>query len=244
MNTKIINLPTPHNNASKGDFAKTVLMPGDPLRSKYVAENFLENSILINNIRGIQGYTGIYKNKKISVMASGMGCPSIGIYSFELFNAFNVENIIRIGSAGALNKNIKLKDLVIAIGASTDSNFAQNFNMPGTIAPTASFDLLKKADYVVEKLNFKNKSHFGNVLTSDFFYNDDENDLLKWQKMNTLAVEMETAALYLTAARFGKHSLGIFSISDNIVTGKQISSQERETGFDDMIYTALEIAII
>ena len=238
-----INIPTPHINAKKGDFAETVLMPGDPKRSKYIAEKYLENPVLVNDIRGVQGYTGTYKGKRVSVMASGMGMPAVGIYTNELFSAYDVKNIIRVGSAGSLNENIHIKDLVVAVGASTDSNFATTFGISGTIAAIASFDLLRKADIVSKKLGLEKKTKFGNILSTDNFYGD-VHTALEWTKLGILAVEMEGNALYLTAARLGKNALCICSISDEILTGVELSSDERQVGFNEMMITALEIAIM
>ena len=238
-----INIPTPHINAKKGDFAETVLMPGDPKRSKYIAEKYLENPVLVNDIRGVQGYTGTYKGKRVSVMASGMGMPAVGIYTNELFSAYDVKNIIRVGSAGSLNENIHIKDLVVAVGASTDSNFATTFGISGTIAAIASFDLLRKADIVSKKLGLEKKTKFGNILSTDNFYGD-VHTALEWTKMGVLAVEMEANALYLTAARLGKNALCICSISDELLKGVSISSEERQVGFNEMMITALEIAIM
>ena len=232
-------IPTPHISAKEGDFAQTVLMPGDPLRAKYVAENFLENATLVNNVRGVQGYTGFYNGKRVSVMASGMGMPSIGIYSYELFNFYGVDNVIRIGSAGALSADMKLRSLVIAQGACTNGNFAAQFSLPGTFAPIASYQLLEKAVDLARKNGFEYK--VGNVLSSDNFY-DDSQSSLKWTKMGVLAVEMEAAALYLNAARAGKNALCICSISDNIVTGEELDAANRQTSFNDMIKLALELA--
>lgn len=230
---------TPHISASPEDFAKTVLMPGDPLRSKFIAESFLENAVLVNNIRGVQGYTGYYKGKRVSVMASGMGMPAIGIYSHELFNTFGVGSIIRVGSAGAISDRLKLRDVVLAIGACTNSNFEQQFSLPGRFAPTADFELLCKAANAAKALGIEPK--IGNILSSDNFY-DDSNSTLLWSKMGVLAVEMEAAALYLEAARSGKRALCICTISDSIVTGEECSAQERQTSFRSMIEIALESA--
>ncbi len=236
-----MNYPTPHIKAEPGDFGKTVLMPGDPLRSKFIAENFLENAVLVNNVRGVQGYTGTYKGRKVSVMASGMGMPSIGIYSYELFNFFGVENILRVGSAGALHEGIKVRDLVIGMGACTNSNFINQYGLPGTFAPAASFELLEEAVRCARErsLNF----HVGNILSSDTFYNDDENASLVWAKMGVMAVEMEAAALYCTAARSGKRALAICTISDSIVTGESLDSDARQNSFTDMMEVALDIAL-
>lgn len=233
--------PTPHINATPEDFAKTVLMPGDPLRSRFIAENFLTDAKLINNVRGIQGYTGTYQGKRVSVMASGMGMPSIGIYSYELFNFFGVENIMRIGSAGSLNKDVKVRDIVMAMGASTNSNYARQFQTPGTYAPIASYCMLKQAIVEAEKLGAS--YHVGNVLSSDTFYDDqaDANDY--WKKMGILCIEMETAALYMNAARAGKNALGIFTISDHILTGEALSAEERQNSFTQMMEVALNTAV-
>jgi len=234
------NIPTPHIAAKEGDFARTVLMPGDPLRAKYIAETFLENAVLVNNVRGVNGYTGTYNGKRVSVMASGMGMPSIGIYSYELFKFYDVENIIRIGTAGALNPELKIRDVVIGMGACTDSNFAAQYQLPGTFAPIASYELLRKAVAVVESMGTVGYK-VGNILSSDVFYSD--NDLgMTWQKMGVLAVEMEAAGLYMNAARTGKNALAICTISDSMVTGEVTTSEERQSSFNDMVKIALEIA--
>ena len=232
---------TPHNNASKGDYAKTVLMPGDPLRAKFIAENFLEDPVLVNGVRGINGYTGMYNGKIVSVMASGMGMPSIGIYSYELFNFYNVENIIRIGSAGAISDDVNLRDIVIGQGACTNSNYASQFNLPGTYAPIASYKLLKQAvDFAQDAgVNYK----VGNLFSSDTFY-DDAASLSDWRKMGVLAVEMESAALYMNAARAGKNALCICTISDCPFTGESCTAEERQNTFTDMMEIALKIAEI
>ncbi|MGI5977876.1 MAG: purine-nucleoside phosphorylase [Oscillospiraceae bacterium] len=233
-------MPTPHNSAEKGQIAKTVLMPGDPLRAKYIAENFLENAVLVNNVRGVQGYTGSYGGVPVSVMASGMGIPAIGIYSYELYNFYDVENIVRIGSAGALSDDLQLRDIVAGMSAGTDSNFAKKFGVPGTLAPTADFTLLRTAVECAEekKLNIR----VGSILSSDNFYNDDPTALDKWKKMGILAVEMEAAGLYLTAARAGKRALCLCTISDHIYRPEQLTPEERQLGFDEMIVLALELA--
>ena len=236
-----MNIPTPHISAKKGDFAKTVLMPGDPLRAKYIAETYLENPVLVNNVRGIQGYTGTYKGKKVSVMASGMGMPSIGIYSYELFNGYDVDNIIRIGTAGAINKDLKIRDIVMGIGACTNSNFASQYELPGTFAPTASFKLLRKAVEIAESMKDVRYT-VGNILSSDTFY-DDSMGGTKWSKMGVLAVEMEAAALYMNALRSGKNALAICTISDNIVTGEATTPEERQTSFNQMMELALQVAV-
>ncbi len=235
------NIPTPHNSANIDDFAKTVLMPGDPLRAKFIAENFLEDPVLVNGVRGINGYTGMYNGKIVSVMASGMGIPSIGIYSYELFNFYNVENIIRIGSAGAISDEVNLRDIVIGQGACTNSNYASQFNLPGTYAPIASYKLLKQAvDFVQDAgVNYK----VGNLFSSDTFY-DDAASLSDWRKMGVLAVEMESAALYMNAARAGKNALCICTISDCPFTGESCTAEERQNTFTDMMEIALKIAEI
>lgn len=239
--------PTPHINATPSDFAKTVLMPGDPLRSKFIAENFLENAKLVNNVRGVQGYTGTYKGVPVSVMASGMGMPSIGIYSYELYNFFEVDNIIRVGSAGALNENVKVRDIVIAQGACTNSAFANQYHLNGTFAPVASYKLLKTCADIAEEKGYSH--HIGNILSSDTFYKDEADidpkltSLKLWGKMGVLATEMEAAALYMTAARFGKNALCIVTVSDSLVTEESTSSQERETSFTQMMELALETTV-
>ena len=232
-------IPTPHINAKKDDFAKTVLMPGDPLRAKYIAENFLTDAVLVNNVRGVQGYTGYYNGKKVSVMASGMGMPSIGIYSYELFNFYDVDNIIRIGSAGAISEELKLRDIVIAMSASYNSVYAGQFNLPGTYAPTASYPLLKKAVDEAERQGLSYK--VGNILSNDLFY-DDGMRTLEWQKMGVLAVEMESAALYMNAARAGKNALCICTISDCLFSSDACTAEERQNSFTQMMKLALEIA--
>ena len=235
-------VPTPHINAPKDAFAKTVLMPGDPFRAKRIAEKYLKNAVLVNDVRGVQGYTGEYKGKKVSVMASGMGIPSIGIYSYELYHAYNVENIIRIGTCGALQKEVKVKDLVVATGACTDSNYAESFGLKGVISAVPSFKLLKKADEMVNKLGFQDKTRFGQLFTTDVFYRD-TNDTLQWTKMGVIGVEMEAYGLYLNAARAGKNALAICSISDNMVTKQELTAEERTKSVDEMITLALEIAV-
>ncbi len=238
---------TPHNNAKPGDFARTVLMPGDPLRSQFIAENFLENAQLVNNVRGVQGYTGTYKGVKVSVMASGMGMPSMGIYSWELYNFFGVDNIIRIGSTGAMREDIQVRDIIIAQGACTDSNWANQYHLPGTFAPIASWDLLRTAvDLAEEK---KLPYHVGNVVSSDRFYGDDGDmpeglvSVHGWAKMGALSVEMETAALYMNAARCGKNALGMFTVSDHLLRKEDLTAEERQTGFRQMMELALDTAV-
>lgn len=233
-------MSTPHNSANKGDIAKTVLMPGDPLRAKFIAENFLENPVCYNQVRGMLGYTGEYKGKKISVQGSGMGMPSIGIYSYELFHEYDVDNIIRIGTIGAIADTVELRDVLIAMGACTNSNYASQFKLPGTYAPIASYELLYKA---VEAAKAKECSyHVGNILSSDTFYDDGETTA-DWQKMNVLGVEMEAAALYMNAARAGKNALCIATVSDCPLRGLSLSAEDRQTTFTDMMEIALEAAV-
>ena len=243
----MLTTQTPHISAAPGDFGKTVLMPGDPLRAKFIAETFLENPVLVNNVRGVQGHTGYYKGVKVSVMASGMGMPAIGIYSHELYNAYGVENIIRVGSAGSIQEHIKLYDLVLAQGACTDSNFAQQFHFPGTFAPIADFTLLSAA--VEAAKNSGVPYHVGNVNSSDVFYGDHAevpaglDTLYNQKKMGVMALEMEAAALYMNAARYGKRALCICTISDHILTGEETTSQQRQTSFTAMMKVALDTAV-
>ena len=233
--------PTPHINATPDDIAKTVLMPGDPLRAKFVAENYLEEPVLFNNVRGIQGYTGKYKGERVSVMASGMGMPSIGIYSYELFAFFGVQNIIRIGSAGSMSEDVKVRDLVFGMSACTNSSFASQYNLPGAFAPAADFGLLRRSVDIAEKMGLN--YHVGQLFSSDVFYNDDPTVTEKWRKMGVLAVEMETAALYMNAARLGKRALAVCTISDSLITGEALSAEERQNSFREMMEVALECAI-
>ena len=233
-------MSTPHNSAKAGDFARTVLMPGDPLRSAFIAETFLENPRLVNNVRGIQGYTGTYRGVPVSVMASGMGMPSMGIYCHELYKEYEVENILRIGSAGAISKKLKLRDVVAAQGVCTDSNFAHQFQLPGTFAPIADFTLLETAVSAARSMGVG--MPVGNLLSSDVFY-DASNSTMKWADMGVLAVEMEAAALYMTAAHLGKRALAICSISDSIVTGEALPAEDRQTTFTTMMKIALETAV-
>lgn len=243
----MLHTPTPHISAKPGDFGKTVLMPGDPLRAKFIAETFLENPVLVNNVRGVQGHTGTYKRVKVSVMASGMGMPAIGIYSHELFNGYGVENIIRVGSAGAIQENIDLYDLVLAQGACTDSNWASQFHLPGTFAPIADFQLLSEAVKAAE--NIGATYHVGNVNSSDVFYGDHVGvpeglgSVYGLKKMGVMALEMEAAALYMNAARYGKRALCICTISDHVLKGTETTSQERQTAFTTMMRVALDVAV-
>ena len=233
-------MSTPHIEAKKGDFAKTVLMPGDPLRSKFVAENFLTDAKLINNVRGIQGYTGTYNGTPVSVMASGMGMPSIGIYSYELYNFFGVENIIRIGSAGGLGDNVQLRDVIIGMGACTNSAYQDQYRLGGSFAPIADFSLLRRAVEEAEALGVR--YHVGNLLSSDVFYNADPSFNDGWYKMGVLAVEMEAAALYMNAAAAGKKALAICTVSDHILRGEALDSDARQNTFTDMMKIALNVA--
>lgn len=235
------SVPTPHNNAKLGEIAETVLLPGDPLRAKYIAETFLENPVQYNTVRGMYGYTGTYKGKKISVQGSGMGIPSIGIYSYELIHFYGVKNLIRIGSAGAISEKLKPYDVVIGMGACTDSNYASQYNLPGTYAPIASYELLDKAVNAAKELNIE--THVGNILSSDVFYGEEGLEgLRKWQKMGVLAVEMESAGLYMNAARAGVNALCILTISDCPFTGQVTTAEERQTAFTSMMKIALELA--
>ena len=230
--------PTPHNAAVEGQIAKTVLMPGDPLRAKLLADTYLENVEQFNTVRNMFGYTGTYKGQPVSVMGSGMGMPSIGIYSYELFNFYGVDNILRIGSAGGLSPEVKLRDIVIGMSSSTDSNYPSQYGMPGTIAPTADFGLLSKAIAGAEKLGYPVR--VGNILASDVFYTVD-NSLTKWASMDVLAVEMESAALYLNAMYAHKHALTLLTISDLPLTGEALTAEERQTSFTQMMEVALSV---
>ena len=233
-------MATPHNSAKMGDFAKTVLMPGDPLRAKFIAETFLKDAKLVNNVRGIHGYTGTYDGVPVSVMASGMGMPSIGIYSHELYSQYGVENIMRIGSAGAISPKLKLRDVVAGQGACTNSNFAHQYNLHGTFAPIADFTLLETAVSVAREMGVE--MPVGNLLSSDTFY-DASGSTMDWGKMGVLAVEMEAAALYMTAASLGKRALAICSISDSLVTGEELSAEDRQLTFTTMMEIALKTAV-
>ena len=231
---------TPHIKATSADFAKTLLMPGDPLRSKFVAETFLENPVLVNNVRGIQGYTGTYKGVSVSVMASGMGMPSIGIYSYELYNFFGVENIIRIGSAGGLAEDVQLRDVIIGMGACTNSAYQNQYNLNGNYAPIANYELLSRAVEEAKELGVRYK--VGNLLSSDIFYHADPNFNNGWYKMGVLGVEMEAAALYMNAAAAGKRALAICTVSDHIMRGEALDADARQNTFTDMMTIALNVA--
>ena len=232
--------PTAHNAAKKGEIAKTVIMSGDPLRAKFIAETYLEDVVQYNTVRGMYGYTGTYKGVKLSVQGHGMGIPSIGIYTYELYNFYDVENIIRIGSAGALNEDLKIGDIVIGMGASTTSNYVKQYKLEGTLSNIASFNILKEITATADELNIK--LNVGNILSDDVFYGDLE--LLKgWAKMGVLAVEMEAAGLYMNAAAAGKNALCMVTISDCPFTGEAASTEYRQTKFHDMMKVALETAI-
>lgn len=230
-------MATPHNTAQPGEIAESVLLPGDPLRAKFIAENFLENAVQFNAVRNIFGYTGTYQGKPVSVMGTGMGCPSIGIYTHELIYFYGVKNLIRIGSCGSMQAHVKMGDIVMAIGSSTDSNYAHQYQLPGTFSATASFDLLKKAQKAAEEHQFSYV--VGNVLCSDLFYTETP-EWEQWARMGILAAEMESYALYCNAARAGVHALGIFTVSDSMVTSEEMSAEERQVGFTNMMTVALE----
>ncbi len=231
--------PTPHIKATPEDIAKTVLMPGDPLRAKFGAERFLENAVLFNDVRGMLGYTGTYKGKRVSIMGSGMGMPSIGIYSYELYNFYGVDCILRVGSAGAISESVGLRDVVLGMGACTNSAYGLQFGLGGGFAPICDYGVLKTAERIAEEMGIR--YHVGNLLSSDTFYSDGEG-ALAWQKMGVLAVEMEAAALYMNAARAGKRALAICTVSDSLVTGEATSAQERQSSFTDMMRLALDTA--
>jgi len=230
--------PTPHISAKRGEIAKTVIMAGDPLRAKLMAERFLENPVQFNNVRGMLGFTGTYKGKPVSVMGHGMGIPSIGIYSYELFNFYDVDTIVRVGSAGSINENLHLGDLCLAMGACTDSNYGSQYELPGTFAPIADFGLLRKAADACDKLGY----HYmvGNVLSSDIFYSENpHND--RWMKMGVLSIEMEATALYMNAARAGKRALAILTISDSLITGEVTTAEQRQKTFTNMMDVAFSL---
>ena len=233
-------MKTPHNSAVRGDIAETILLPGDPLRAKFIAENFFEDPVQFNTVRNMFGYTGTYKGKKISVMGTGMGVPSIGIYSYELIHFYGVKNLIRVGSCGALQGNLKLYDVIIGMGASTNSSYAHQYGLPGTYSATASWDLMYKAVRVAEEKGIP--VHVGNILTSDTFYSADTDSIAKWQSMNILAVEMESFALYCNAAHAGVNALTILTVSDSIVNKEETTPEEREKSFTRMMEIALELA--
>ncbi|MCR4860638.1 MAG: purine-nucleoside phosphorylase [Bacteroidales bacterium] len=230
--------PTPHIGAKPGEIASTVIMAGDPLRAQFMAETYLENPVLFNQVRGMLGYTGTWQGKRVSVMGHGMGIPSIGIYTYELFNFYDVQTIIRIGSAGAYLPDLKLGDLILAMGACTDSNYGAQYGLPGTFAPIADFDLLSRAAAECERRGYRYK--VGNVLSSDIFYHDTP-QADKWMKMGVLGVEMEASALYMNAARAGKRALVINTVSDHVITGEVTTSEQRRTTFTRMMEVALSL---
>ena len=232
------NTPTPHIGAQYGEIAETVIMAGDPLRAKLMAEKFLDDAVQFNNVRGMLGFTGTYKGKRISVMGHGMGMPSIGIYTYELFNFYGVTTIVRVGSAGAIQTDLHLGDLVIAQGACTNSNYAAQYELPGTFAPIGDFQLLRKAAEACDRMGYAYK--VGNVLSSDVFYNENaHND--KWSAMGVLAVEMEIAALYMNAVRSGNRALAICTVSDHIITGEVTTAEERQNTFTKMMDVAFSL---
>ncbi len=236
-----MNIPTPHIGATnKEDIAETILLPGDPLRAKFIAETFLKDVTTFNTVRNAFGYTGTYNGKRISVLGTGMGMPSMGIYSYELIHFYGVKNLIRIGSAGSFREDVKIRDIVFGMSASTDSNFASQFNLPGTIAPTCSYELLDKAVNVAKSKGIDFKA--GNILTSDIFYGDSLDSWKQWAKMGVMCVEMETAALYLNAQRAGVNAFSIVTISDSLVTGEKTTAEERQLTFTKMMEVALELA--
>lgn len=234
-------IPTPHIEAnSQAQIAETVLLPGDPLRAKFIAEEFLENPVPFNAVRNMMGYTGAYQGKPVSVMGSGMGMPSIGIYSYELIHFYGVKNLIRVGSCGAYQPDLKVRDIILGMSASTNSNYASQFGLPGTYAPTASWRLLKQAVDVAEAKGYPVK--VGNILSSDIFYDADPDVWKRWAKMGVLAVEMEAAALYLNAAYAGVNALCILTVSDSLVSKEALPAQERERTFTQMMEIALSLA--
>lgn len=233
-------MSTPHIRAKKGDFAKTVLLPGDPLRAKFIAENFLEQPRLVTDIRNMLGYTGTYQGKPVSVMGTGMGIPSIGIYSHELITEYGVENLIRVGSCGTYREDIELYDIILVQGASTNSNYASTFHLNGQVAALASWDLLYQAFEITKKMNIK--VHVGNILSSDIFYHDNPNEWKNWKNMGLLGVEMESYGLYLNAQHLGANALTILTVSDSLVTHQETTAEERQNSFTHMMEIALNIA--
>lgn len=234
-------MSTPHNEAKKGDIASTVLMPGDPLRAKYIADKYLEDVVCFNDVRNMFGYTGYYKGKRVSVMGSGMGIPSLSIYVYELFTHYDVESIIRVGSIGGLREDVRVKDIIIAQGACTDSNFIYHYKLPGTYSAISSYELLEKAVDQAKAMNLK--YHVGNILSSDIFYHADKDYVEKWAGMGCLGVEMEAYGLFAQAAYLNKKALAVCTVSDSLVYEEAMSSEEREKSLNDMIVLALEIAI-
>ncbi len=231
---------TPHNEAKLGDIASTVLMPGDPLRAKYIADKYLEDVVCFNDVRNMFGYTGFYKGKRLSVMGSGMGIPSLSIYAYELYTMYNVESIIRVGSIGGMREDVHLKDVVIAQGACTDSNFVAQYKLPGTFSAISNFELLEKAVNQAKKMNLN--YHVGNILSTDIFYHADKDYVEKWAGMGCLGVEMEAFGLFTLAASLNKKALAICTVSDSLVFNEAMSAEDREKTLNDMIELALEIA--
>ena len=232
-------MSTPHNAADPGQIAQTVLMPGDPLRAKFIAETYLDNAVLFTDVSNMYGYTGTYNGKPVSVMGHGMGMPSVGLYTYELYNFYNVQTIIRTGSAGGIQPDVHLRDIVIAMGACTDSAYASQYKMPGTFAPIADHSLLEKAVNAARARSLEVK--VGNVISTDVFYNDDPAYNDAWKRMGILAVEMEAAALYMNAARAGRKALCILTVSDHLYSQEQLTVEERRSGFGEMIQVALDI---
>ena len=230
---------TPHNHAQQGAIAKTVLMAGDPLRAQWIAETFLQDAVCFNTVRGMLGFTGTYQGKPVSVMGHGMGIPSIGIYSYELYHFYDVDTIIRVGSAGGYADDVRVNDIVLAMGACTDSNYASQYGLPGTFAPLADYTLLAAAQQHAKEQGMS--VHVGNVLSSDMFYNADETARDRWKRMGVLAVEMEAAALYMNAAYAGKKALTMLTVSDHLYSGEAMSPEDRQTGFSEMVTLALSL---
>lgn len=236
-----LSYPTPHIDSTPDKIAKTVLMPGDPKRAELVAKSFLEGAELFNDVRGVCGYTGAWCGERVSVMASGMGMPSIGIYSYELYNAFGVENIIRIGSAGSMSESVHVRDIVLGMGACTDSAYGEQFGVGGGFSAICDYGLLRKAADIAEEKGIR--AHVGNILSSDVYYDDDPQRNIRWRRLGVLAVEMEAAALYMNAARAGKRALAICTVSNSLISGEELSAKEREQSFGEMIELALDTAV-
>lgn len=233
-------MTTAHNTAKKGEIAETILLPGDPLRAKFIAETYLDDLQQFNTVRNMFGYTGTYKGKKISVMGTGMGMPSMGIYSYELIHFYGVKNLIRVGSCGSYQENVKIHDIILAQGACTNSNYASQYNLPGVYSAISSFELLEKAKNVADEKGYEVK--VGNILSSDIFYNDQPEVWKKWADMGIFGVEMEAYALYANAAKAGVNALTILTVSDSLVSKEEISPEDRETSFTKMMEIALELA--
>lgn len=234
-------IPTPHIGAGKGEIAETILLPGDPLRAKFIADNFLTDAVQFNSTRNMLGFTGLYKGRRVSVMGTGMGCPSMGIYSYELIHFYGCRNLIRIGTAGAMRPEVKVRDMVFGMGACTTSNYVKQFRLPGDYSCICSYELLSKAVKAAEDRGFS--YHVGNILSSDMFYDPKLPEVgTPWDRMGILAVEMESAALYSNAAYGGANALCILTVSDSLVTGEATTAQERQTSFTNMMEVALELA--